>query len=85
MTHNELLDKIYWYWRRDNRGADGLQPMVDYRRALLTVVELHKPLLFQGRFSSYYVCDICSDTYEYVGDSVQYPCPTIQAIEKELK
>ena len=43
MTHNELLDKIYWHWRKDNRG-DGLQPMIDYRQALLAVVELHKPL-----------------------------------------
>ena len=69
MTHNELLDKIYWYWRRDNRGADGLQPMTDYRRALLSVVELHKP--------SDEVCKACP-TYNY-------PCPTIQAIEKELR
>ena len=39
MTHDELLDKIYWHWRKDNRG-DGLQPMIDYRSALLAVVEL---------------------------------------------
>ena len=39
MTHDELLDKIYWHWRKDNRG-DGLQPMIDYRQALLAVVEL---------------------------------------------
>lgn len=53
--------------------------------SLQAVVELHKPLLFNGRFSSYYVCEICSDTYEYVGDSVEYPCSTIKAIEKELQ
>lgn len=68
MTHNELLDKIYWYWRRDNRGADGLQPMVDYRRALLAVVYLHK--------QNDEVCKTCP--------THNYPCPTIQAIEKEL-
>ena len=78
MTHNELLDKIYWYWRRDNRGADGLQPMVDYRRALLAVVYLHKEKLDDvGRP----VCSGCM-----TGSSWRiYPCPTIQAIEKELK
>ena len=68
MKHNELLDKIYWYWRRDNRGADGLQPMVDYRRALLEVAYLH--------FQSDEVCSACP-TYNY-------PCPTIQTIEKVL-
>lgn len=73
MKHNELLDKIYWHWRRDNRGADGLQPMVDYRRALLEVVYLHH--LDHGLPNEDVVCDFCK---------VVYPCPTIQAIEKSL-
>ena len=73
MKHNELLDKIYWYWRRDNRGSDGLQPMVDYRSALLAVVELHIPDF--GTPNEKTVCDYCK---------VIYPCPTIQAIEKAL-
>jgi hypothetical protein len=76
MTHNELLDKIYWYWRRDNRGADGLQPMVDYRRALLAVVELHKPNKSFPEF-----CDVC---WWEEHERENYPCQTIQAIEKEL-
>ena len=76
MKHHELLDKIYWYWRRDNCGADGLQPMVDYRRALLAVVDLHKPDLKGG-------CNTCS---WIVNGFVLYEvCPTIQAIQKELK
>ena len=75
MKHHELLDKIYWYWRRDLRGADGLQPMTDYRRALLAVVELHKPSENDNWGSV--VCVACP-TYEY-------PCHTIQAIEKELQ
>ena len=73
MKHHELLDKIYWHWRRDNSGADGLQPMTDYRRALLAVVELHKPDL-DGL-----ICKECT-----ASESEWYPCPTIQAIEKEL-
>ena len=73
MKHNELLDKIYWYWRRDNRGADGLQPMVDYRSALLTVVYLHKPEAQEHE--QYEKCWNCN---------LVYPCPTISAIEKEL-
>jgi len=85
MTHNELLDKIYWHWRKDNRG-DGLQPMIDYRQALLAVVELHKPEDNYGGD----VCKYCFDmAWERSGLSMDnkqfaYPCPTIQAIEKEL-
>jgi hypothetical protein len=86
MTHNELLDKIYWYWRRDNRGADGLQPMVDYRRALLKVVELHKPTEAWGDTHCGFCFDLAWEPSGLQMDSKQfiYPCPTIQAIEKEL-
>ena len=46
--------------------------------ALRAVVELHKPTPFTTPY--------CSGCYE-VDDlyQVPYPCPTIQAIEKELK
>ena len=89
MTHNELLDKIYWHWRKDNRG-DGLQPMIDYRTALLAVVELHKPST-DGLGCSYEFiechdhtglgCDVPPTCNQYQS----YPCPTIQAIEGQLK
>ncbi len=42
--------------------------------ALRAVVELHKP-------SGGWFCDACANP----NDEVIYPCPTIQAIEKELK
>ena len=42
--------------------------------ALRAVVELHKPT--KNRSIEGW-CDVCTDYY-------QYPCPTIQAIEKEL-
>ena len=75
MTHDELLDKIYWHWRKDPRG-DGLQAMTDYRRTILAVVELHKP------FDGY--CQRC--TVNNWGELRQeYPCDEIQAIEKELE
>ena len=44
-------------------------------KALRAVVELHKPT--KNRSIEGW-CDVCTDYY-------QYPCPTIQAIEKELK
>jgi len=71
VTHEELLDKVYWHWRKDPRG-DGLQSLADYRRVILSIVYLHKPADSRGDT----VCAICP-TYNY-------PCPTIQAIEKEL-
>ena len=42
-------------------------------KALRAVVELHKP-------SGGWFCDACAKP----NDEVIYPCPTIQAIEKEL-
>lgn len=46
--------------------------------ALLAVVELHKPMIWKnlGNDTDGYMCEVCE------GNS--YPCPTIQAIEKEL-
>lgn len=92
MTHEELLAKIDKWAKgalgvgsithqqmcygekcdcdeRDNQG----EALVE---ALRAVVELHKPYLnYRG--------DECFCTN--CGDVGQYPCPTIQAIEKELK
>jgi hypothetical protein len=42
--------------------------------ALRAVVELHKP-------NGGWFCNACANP----NDEVLYPCPTIQAIEKELK
>ena len=49
-----------------------LQPsaIVQIKSALLAVVELHKP------YNSVNACTF---------DDLDYPCPTIQAIEKELE
>ena len=73
MTHDELLAKITpTDWR------DGI-PQRD--AALRAVVELHKP--------KNYIIEGFEVTESWcTGDSeslVPYPCPTIQAIEKELR
>ena len=49
-------------------------------KALLSVIELHKPRpsLFDD-----VECDECTNDEE-ITLSMAYPCPTIQAIEKEL-
>ena len=72
MTHDDLSKKIEGLWH-DSFKAPGYQ-------ALRAVVELHNPV------TDYYdcynlMCKACS-VEELVTD---YPCPTIQAIEKELE
>ena len=70
MTHDELLAKI-----DDELVTHGQRGnVVKHSFALRAVVELHKPT--KNRSIEGW-CDVCTDYY-------QYPCPTIQAIEKEL-
>ena len=72
MTHDELLAKIDWTW---NHYAEDL-----FVNALKAVVELHKP--YTEREDGMIICTVaCND---YAGYLEPYPCPTIQAIEKEL-
>jgi hypothetical protein len=83
MTHDELLARI------DNELTcycghpdlcDGVQSKEQAPSwyALRAVVELHKPMIWKnlGNDTDGYKCQECE------GNS--YPCPTIQAIEKEL-
>ena len=78
MRHEELLAKI------DNltdgfKPASLLIPLLVNTKSLLAVVKLHKPELHQN--DNLEGCVQCSSfSYRYV----EYPCPTIQAIEKEL-
>jgi hypothetical protein len=73
MTHDELLARLEGIWH-DSFKAPGYQ-------ALRAVVELHKPLfaVVDGVKGPEW-CYQCADQRGYA----KYPCPTIQAIEKEL-
>ena len=79
MTHDELLAIC------DNYSfKDSAEPV----KALRAVVELHKPVMaftggYDGEENEIWAeqCSDCSNN----GFSQIYPCPTIQAIEKELK
>jgi hypothetical protein len=81
MTHDEFIDYI-------NNSTDGLKHkdifplLLANTQALRAVVELHKPYLYDGRMGKYERCSGCSSEEEWLGNI--YPCPTIQAIEKEL-
>jgi len=80
MTHDELRDYI------DKFDAAGMvnEPAV---KALRAVVELHKPSEAWGDTHCGFCFDLAWEPSGLHMDSKQftYPCPTIQAIEKELK
>ena len=69
MTHEELLAKM-----KELSQSFAYEPNLNFESALRAVVELHKP----EHSHSGYNC-----TYCFIDAS--YPCPTIQAIEKELQ
>jgi hypothetical protein len=71
MTHDELLIEI-------NRRLEVALYNGDHQsiHALLAVVELHKPFDFKLGNELLTSCEGC--------DEPDYPCKTIQAIEKEL-
>jgi hypothetical protein len=72
MTHDELLAKIAF------NSAHHL------REALRAVVELHKPVNTNILREKYIGCNACfGRSYEFKVYQ-NYPCSTIQAIEKEL-
>ena len=77
MTHDELLDKISYFTDiiKSSDGSVGIAVLTEPAKALRAVVELHKP--------SKDKCWECSFPLDSI--YVPYPCPTIQAIEKELQ
>ena len=74
MTHDELLARIGKPFDEGYQYAD-----IVFNKALRAVVELHKPTETTPLACRH--CDGISNDYAY---SINYPCRTIQAIEKEL-
>ncbi len=75
MTQEELLAKI------NKGGVESLQSDSLGWLPLRAVVELHRPMLWKnlGNDTDGYKCQACQGWTRDL-----YPCPTIQAIEKEL-
>ena len=69
MTHDELVDIAI--------VKDLNKLILKQMKAIDAVVELHKPITTPNNFS---YCPEC----QYGHARGVYPCPTIQAIEKEL-
>lgn len=77
MQYEKLLIKI---GKPTNDGFEYCD--ISFNKALRAVVELHKAeeLEIQG-----YPILCCVGCWDDNGDQEHYPCPTIQAIEKELQ
>lgn len=79
MTHDELLEQVNEYISSEC-DCESCNFVNGPYKALRAVVALHKPELHQN--DNAMGCNQCSSfSFRYV----TYPCPTIQAIEKELK
>ena len=77
ITHDELLARIdNVTYAHDKSHTIDKDRIVKQLNGLRSVVELHKP-----RTESNY----CAKCRNAGGKLVPYPCPTIQAIEKELR
>jgi len=78
MSHEKLLDKIDILY--NNEGCKAWVCEANYK-SLRAVVELHKPINNPNFPNVDEWCWQCADGRGYA----KYPCPTIQAIEKELE
>jgi hypothetical protein len=75
MTHEELLAKM-----KELSRTFAYEPNLNFESALRAVVELHKPLpIVNGNGAA----NCCWCQIAGIRET-PYPCPTIQAIEKEL-
>ena len=83
MTHDELLERLDEL--KYDVGDSGMNEEYKAIYALRAVVELHKPDTFNIHGQTVSVCPECNSEYCWSDEEGQYPCPTIQAIEKELK
>lgn len=80
MTHQELLAKIEIRIADFCEGEEEFCDICSPWKALSAVVELHK----SNQVDNAIWCSECSKRFENSGYYENYPCPTIQAIEKEL-
>ena len=81
MTHDELLAKLLI-----SNETKLYETLTQWQKVLYALVELHKPKEEDGKlWCSHEVCYNHVEFLERNDCDCSYPCPTIQAIEKELK
>ena len=86
MTHDELLVEIDIQLRHLPSYFNAGDKTIAGMKALRAVVELHKPKEEDGKlWCEHEVCYNHIEFLERDDCDCSYPCPTIQAIEAELK
>lgn len=88
MSHEELLEKIRVFLvATELQSIDEDFEGTKMLKALRAVVELHIPETKTLSDGDVIVCHSCGAkaTDTSMKDRIYYPCPTIQAIEKELQ
>jgi len=80
MTHDELLANLT---PTQERGFPS-NP-ISVLTALRAVVKLHKPIISTAYPESLGICLTCTPSSLNFYEATRYPCPTIQAIEEQLK
>lgn len=76
MTHDELLAKLNDFNVALSNGFGDVKVVIGSVNAVRAVVELHKPFKVREDL-------LCEECCQHVW-LTDYPCSTIQAIEKEL-
>ena len=80
MTHDELLAYINEEIKVCDPSCNSHKADNQPWLALRAIVEFHKPHIFTDNDGYEWIyCTVCTDGFE------TFPCPTIQAIEKELE
>ena len=77
MTHDELLAEL--------TDIEPVYARATLYSALRAVVELHKPIISTAFPEFLGICLTCSPPSLNFYEATRYPCPTIQAIEEQLK
>lgn len=72
MTHDEIIAKMDDFNIGLSNGFGDVKTLVQFVNALRAVVELHIPT------DNLLWCELC------IASNMEYPCPTIEAISKEL-
>ena len=73
MTHDEIIAKMDDFNIGLSNGFGDVKTLVQFVNALRAVVELHLPT------DNLVYCELC------IASNFEYPCPTIEAISKELE
>ncbi len=72
MTHDWIINKMDDFNIGLSNGFGDVKTLVQFVNALRAVVELHIPT------DNLVWCELC------IASAMEYPCPTIEAIAKEL-